>query len=246
MGAKCQLKINNQIFISMLKLKNLISEQNGGPRQIKRLAYDMDGVLSDFEKQFGVYLRNDRLWDAAVRHKKAISNKKLAATGLTKEQFIAKSNEIRQQVINGDGDEIEVLKDLFKSTFNSYSPGWTMVSFGGVDFWAGMEWMPGGQELVKYVEALPTPKCVLTAGAGEKAKIGKMTWLKNHGMGHYANSQDFTIVNAGRMKGEEARPGDLLIDDKPENVELFKAAGGMGILHTDTPSTIAQLKKYYE
>jgi hypothetical protein len=65
-------------------------------------------------------------------------------------------------------------------------------------------------------------------------------------MGKYADESLFNIVGAGREKGKLAKSGDLLIDDKPENCEIFRQAGGMAILHTDTNKTIAELKKYYD
>ena len=46
------------------------------------------------------------------------------------------------------------------------------------------------------------------------------------------------------MKGSDVgrRPA-ILIDDYPKNVTQFRAAGGIGILHTNTSSTINRLKK---
>ena len=47
------------------------------------------------------------------------------------------------------------------------------------------------------------------------------------------------------MKGSNIgkRPA-ILIDDYPKNVQQFKAAGGIGILHTTTSNTISQLKRF--
>jgi hypothetical protein len=46
------------------------------------------------------------------------------------------------------------------------------------------------------------------------------------------------------MKGSNIgkRPA-ILIDDFPKNVQQFKTAGGIGILHTTTSNTISQLKR---
>jgi hypothetical protein len=228
----------------MIKLKNLINEQQTA--QVTTIAYDLDGVLCDFEKQFIKLLRNDVLWNAAVSGKKAISNAKLEAAGITREQWIRRATEIRDEVLAGDGDHIEVIRNRFKDEFNHRAPSWTMIGMAGEDYWATMDWMPGGQELVKYIESLPIPKIVITAGFGAGAKNGKRRWLKDHGLGQYTSDDKFNIMNAGREKGKAARPGILLVDDKPENIEIFKQAGGLGVIHRNTPDTISQLKKYYE
>lgn len=227
----------------MIKLKNIILENV--KKEPAVIGLDMDGVLCDFEKQFDKLLQVDTLWNVAINNKNAISNKKLADIGITKEQFIKRSGELRQEVLRGEGDKIEVLKKKFKSEFNAHPPSWTMIGMAGVDFWASMEWMSGGKELVNYVESLPTPKIVITAGAGVSVKTGKMKWLATHGMSQYATEDKFNIVNAGREKGKLAKPGILLIDDKAENISVFKENGGMGIVHINTSDTINQLKTYY-
>jgi hypothetical protein len=46
------------------------------------------------------------------------------------------------------------------------------------------------------------------------------------------------------MKGSDVgKKPAILIDDYPKNVTQFRAAGGIGILHTSTSSTINRLKK---
>jgi hypothetical protein len=40
----------------------------------------------------------------------------------------------------------------------------------------------------------------------------------------------------------QGRPA-ILIDDYPKNVQQFKSAGGIGIVHTSTSNTISQLKR---
>jgi len=41
------------------------------------------------------------------------------------------------------------------------------------------------------------------------------------------------------------RPGDILIDDRTSNIEEWRVAGGLGILHRDFNDTLAQLSKLY-
>jgi len=45
------------------------------------------------------------------------------------------------------------------------------------------------------------------------------------------------------MKSDMGRRPAILIDDFPRNIDQFKAAGGIGILHTNTVKTIKELKK---
>lgn len=49
------------------------------------------------------------------------------------------------------------------------------------------------------------------------------------------------LVNGGKAKAQMARPGDILIDDLPRNIDDWRAAGGTGILHTDARSTLRAL-----
>ena len=42
--------------------------------------------------------------------------------------------------------------------------------------------------------------------------------------------------------GRDKRP-NLLIDDHAQNIQAFKKAGGLGIVHTSARNTIKELKK---
>ena len=49
--------------------------------------------------------------------------------------------------------------------------------------------------------------------------------------------------NFAMKSGGVGRRPAILSDDYPKNVTQFRAAGGIGILHTDTTSTINRLKR---
>ena len=227
----------------MIKLKDIIEGRN---MDIKRIALDMDGVLADFSRQFKEKLSDDDIWAKLITHRKTISKNKLAKAGYDDESyevnlrnFVNDANALRQKVLASPHiDPFEVMKVEFKKKFG-ISPGWTLISWVGEDFWSGMKPMEGAEELIAYVKTLGIPLCVLTAGAGSKAKSGKQKWLAKHGLGDLP----FTIVSAGIKKGEEAQVGDLLIDDKEENIVVFKQGGGDGIIHINTPQTIKELKE---
>jgi 5'(3')-deoxyribonucleotidase len=46
-------------------------------------------------------------------------------------------------------------------------------------------------------------------------------------------------------KYKHCQPGDILIDDRTSNIEEWRVAGGLGILHRDFNDTLAQLSKLY-
>jgi 5'(3')-deoxyribonucleotidase len=46
-------------------------------------------------------------------------------------------------------------------------------------------------------------------------------------------------------KYKHCQPGDILIDDRTSNIEEWRVAGGLGILHRDFDDTLAQLSKLY-
>ena len=116
------------------------------------------------------------------------------------------------------------------------------------NFWANMPWTRDGKQLWSFLKkhnphilsaySIEDPNCI----------PGKMRWLRKE-VGY---TQNFMINIVRRlekkdfaMKGSNIgkRPA-ILIDDYPKNVQQFKAAGGIGILHTTTSNTISQLKRF--
>jgi hypothetical protein len=55
-------------------------------------------------------------------------------------------------------------------------------------------------------------------------------------------SDDADIIDYINKKQEFASPNSILIDDREKNIEQWRNAGGIGVLHTDAASTIKQLK----
>ena len=57
-------------------------------------------------------------------------------------------------------------------------------------------------------------------------------------------SKDKAIfVTSGRDKANYAK-GNILIDDSPENINAWRSAGGIGILHKNAQNTIGELNRY--
>ncbi|MDA9309756.1 hypothetical protein N9Q43_00860 [bacterium] len=113
---------------------------------------------------------------------------------------------------------------------------WDPISKAGVGFWAGLKWMPDGQKLWDYLK--PFNPVLLSAPSREQSsRIGKHVWVKHKIPGTKL------ILRYAKQKQELATPESILIDDRQVNIDQWEAAGGIGILHTNTNNTIKQLKE---
>jgi len=113
---------------------------------------------------------------------------------------------------------------------------WDPIKVAGVGFWAGLKWMPDGQELWDYLK--PFNPILLSAPSREQSsRIGKHVWVKHKIPGTKL------ILRYASQKQELATPESILIDDRQVNIDQWEAAGGIGILHTSTANTIQQLQK---
>lgn len=153
---------------------------------IKKVMVDLDGVLTDFDKQLAELLNKKlvRGWD-----------------------------------------------------FGNDPKIWKKIDDAGSRYWAHMDWMPDGKELWDFIKKLnPT---VLTAPSRHSScKAGKRVWVKKH--------LDDTPIIIDKKKYEHAKEGYILIDDREKNIKKWKEAGGIGILHKNTKSTIKKLKRIME
>ena len=112
-------------------------------------------------------------------------------------------------------------------------------SEGGGKMWLELPVMADAMELWNFLK--PHKPQILSA-TGRKtygAAAQKKEWIKTH----ISPSVKVNLVQAARMKAQYAKKGDILIDDQPKAINPWKAAGGVGILHTSAKDTIKQLKK---
>ena len=113
---------------------------------------------------------------------------------------------------------------------------WSDIAKAGKDFWGNLYWMPDGQQLWDYIKQY-NPK-LLTAPSHEKSsRIGKQEWVDKHIPG------TSIIFKKAEDKKDLADPNSILIDDRKSNIEQWINAGGIGIYHTSTASTIKKLKQ---
>jgi len=104
-----------------------------------------------------------------------------------------------------------------------------------------LEMMSDGEELIEHLRSLKVPITILScAGKLETyAEVShqKTAWLKKKGLDDLPRI--FTHTKSG--KADHATPTSILIDDSIQCIEPFIKAGGKGILHTSTLTTIEEL-----
>jgi proteasome assembly chaperone (PAC2) family protein len=113
---------------------------------------------------------------------------------------------------------------------------WDPISKAGVGFWAGLKWMPDGQQLWDYIKP-HKPKLLSAPSREQTSRIGKHVWVKHKIPGTKL------ILRYADKKKELASPTSILIDDRIANIKDWESAGGIGILHTSAANTISQLEK---
>jgi 5'(3')-deoxyribonucleotidase len=105
--------------------------------------------------------------------------------------------------------------------------------------------MPDATKLVAYVKSLSTRFHVgfLTAvprrSTIPSAKDDKQAWVDK-----YFPGMKMDIGPYSHHKQKWCKPGDILIDDRPSNIEQWTAVGGIAIYHTgDVNATIKRLNE---
>lgn len=112
---------------------------------------------------------------------------------------------------------------------------WTPIQKAGAPFWIKLQWMPDGKKLWEFIKPY-NPQLLSAPSRDESSKIGKFVWVKRNVPGTKL------ILRSAERKQEFATPNSILIDDRADNIQRWKDAGGIGILHTSAADTIQQLK----
>jgi 5'(3')-deoxyribonucleotidase len=97
----------------------------------------------------------------------------------------------------------------------------------GFEFWANLDWMPDGREILKQVEFFVDIEniCILTSPCDTPGCIdGKREWIKNN-IPEYRKQ-----ILVGAAKQFVAGPGKVLIDDYQNNTDKFIDHGGEAVL----------------
>ena len=101
--------------------------------------------------------------------------------------------------------------------------------------------MPGMKDLINAVKDTGVYWEILTCtGELNRKKVAqdKTIWIRKH----VDPGVVITCTFKGEQKAAYAKPGSILIDDRPRNIKAWTDAGGIGILHKNAADTIAQLQ----
>ena len=108
---------------------------------------------------------------------------------------------------------------------------------------ATLDLLPDAVTLLNYLSKLNIPTEILSSTSSEKRdadiRAQKLMWLQTHNIGFKVN-----LVPGKRLKKDFSNANSILIDDTPVNIDQWRREGGVGILHTDTISTLGILKMY--
>ena len=113
---------------------------------------------------------------------------------------------------------------------------WSSITKAGAKFWAELNWMSDGQQLWDYIKQY-NPKLLTAPSREQSSEIGKQEWVNNNIPGTPV------VFKQAKDKKDLAEPNAILIDDRKDNIQQWIDAGGIGIRHTSTESTIKQLQK---
>ena len=107
------------------------------------------------------------------------------------------------------------------------------------NYWVNLPKLDDADELVNYLKKNDFQILTgLPVYGFDKAEVEKKEWLKNH-----YGIEKGVICCLSKDKQNYGKPQDILIDDRPPNIEKWEAMGGIGILHTSAKDTINKLKQ---
>lgn len=138
--------------------------------------------------------------------------------------------------------DVEYSDEKYNSDPKFRSDMWravTKYSKEGGQLWSELDTMPDAGQLWSYVEKY-NPEILTAAGnpayGADAQKRAWVPWM-------IGSDIKVNIVRKSADKAQYATPDSILIDDQAKSINPWKAAGGIGILHTSAANTISELKK---
>ncbi len=126
--------------------------------------------------------------------------------------------------------ELPITEDEVKQ-WNYYEPFMTRYEFWRrihehQYFWEDLSVYPGSHELVERLESRGDVIFCTDPSGDDDAATGKIKWLKRHGFVK-PDGNNYVLTHHKHLL---AKPGVVLIDDYPANVERFIEHGGKAVL----------------
>ena len=112
---------------------------------------------------------------------------------------------------------------------------WDPINEAGYDFWINLDWMSDGKRLWKYIEKY-NPELLSAPSRQNDSRVAKQDWVSKE------LPKTHLILRSAKHKKDFAGPNCILIDDRIDNIQGWRDAGGIGIHHVNTKHTIDQLK----
>jgi len=112
---------------------------------------------------------------------------------------------------------------------------WDPINKAGKPFWVNLEWISDSKRLWSYIEKYK-PKLLSAPSRQDDSRVGKHEWVERELPGVPL------LLRSAKHKKDFATPTSILIDDRIDNIQGWRDAGGIGIHHVSTKHTIDQLK----
>ena len=112
---------------------------------------------------------------------------------------------------------------------------WDPINDAGYDFWINLPWASDGKRLWTYIEKYG-PELLSAPSRQTESRVAKNDWVNRELPGTHL------ILRSAKHKKDFAAPNAILIDDRMDNIQGWRDAGGIGIHHINTKHTIDQLK----
>jgi len=113
---------------------------------------------------------------------------------------------------------------------------WELIDKVGEQFWSKMPWMSDGKQLWTYISKYK-PVLLSAPSMNPSSRYGKHLWVNE-------NLPGTKLILAKREKKRNySGKNQILIDDRPDNINEWVYEGGIGILHTSAQQTINDLKE---
>ena len=121
---------------------------------------------------------------------------------------------------------------------------WDEINKNPIEWWSNLKPLPDGMKLFNAVKS-KEPSILSSAGTKQETKQGKLAWLKKNGLSPYL--KEIVFVNNKSAKKKYAQDGDILIDDRKDNVADWEMAGGKGyVFNNNSGQILQQLKSVKE